>query len=104
MEAEKNRPTRVASAGGMSVHLNGTATTIPADVSIIANNEKKLSTGIMIQNRDTSGTNDLWVSFDGGSDYYTVEYGQPLYLPVSTDTITVRSSAATVDYEAIATY
>jgi hypothetical protein len=104
MESEKNSPRRVASSGGLPVHLNGTATTTPADVDIAAGGVKKLSTGIMIQNRDTTGTNDLEVSLDGGADFFTIEYGTPLFLPVCAETITIQSSASTVDYEIIATY
>ena len=104
MEAETNKPRRVASCGGLPVHLNGTATTTPADVSIVASGEAKISTSLMIQNRDTGGTNDLLVSLDGGSVFYTIEYGTPFSLPVSIEAVTIKSSAGTVDYELIATY
>jgi hypothetical protein len=104
MEAEINKPRRVASCGGMPVHLNGTATTTPADITVASAGVSKISTGLMIQNRDTGGTNNLLISLDGGSVFYTVEYQTPLYLPVTIEAITIKSSAGTVDYEIIATF
>lgn len=104
MKAENNNPRRVASCGGLAVHLNGTATTTPEDVEIAANGKNEISTSLVIQNRDTGGTNDLLVSLDGGSDFFTIEYGTPLHLQVALEAVTVKSSAGTVDYEIIATY
>jgi hypothetical protein len=104
MKAETNNPRRVASCGGLAVHFNGAAITDAEEVEIIANSKKEISTSLVIQNRDSSNTNDLLVSLDGGSDFFTIEYGTPLYLAVSVDSVTVKSSAGSVDYEIIATY
>lgn len=104
MKAETNNPRRVASCGGLAVHFNGTAITDSAEVEIVANSKSEISTGLVIQNRDTGGTNDLLVSLDGGSDFFTIEYGAPLHLAVSVDSVTVKSSAGSVGYEIIATY
>lgn len=86
------------------MHFNGTAITDPEEVEIIANSKKEISTSLLIQNRDITGTNDLLVSLDGGADFFTIEYGNPLYLAVAVESVTVKSSALTADYEIIATY
>ncbi len=104
MKAETNNPRRVASCGGLAVHFNGTAITDSAEVNIVANSKSEITTSLAIQNRDTSNTNDLLVSLDGGSDFFTIEYGTPLHLSVSVDSVTVKSSGGSVDYEIIATY
>lgn len=104
MESEKNNPRRVASCGGLPKHFNGTADTDAADIDVIVSSKKQITTSLFIQNRDDSGTNDLLVSLDGGSDFLTIEYQHPLFLPVCVETITVKSSAGEVDYEIIATY
>lgn len=104
MKSELNNPRRVASCGGLAVHFNGTAITDSAEVGIVANSKNEISTSLVIQNRDITGTNDLLVSLDGGSDFFTIEYGTPLHLAVSVDSVTVKSSAGSVDYEIIATY
>jgi hypothetical protein len=104
MKAENNNPRRVASCGGLAVHFNGTATTEASEVDIISNAKKEISTSLLIQNRDITSTNDLLISLDGGSDFFTIEYEKPLQLNVSVDSVTIKSSAGSVDYEIIATY
>lgn len=80
---------------GRIQHANGTATTTPAKVSV----KRGVAQWIRIGNLDA--TNNLEVSFDGGTNYYTIEPGDP---PFEADALFhffyVRSSAATVDYSA----
>lgn len=77
-------------------HFNDTATTTPAAVD--------LGTGVVylhIENLDD--TNDLLVSFDGGSNYKTIGETKSLSIDVSARTIFVKSSAGSVSYEILAT-
>ena len=77
-------------------HFNGTATVTPDPVD--------MGTGVVsvfIDNLDL--TNDLLVSFDGGSNFKTVGEGRSLSIDISVSTVTVKSSAGSVNYEILAT-
>ena len=84
------------SNGGVAEHHNGNATVTPADVTFSGT-----SKSILIQNRD--GTNNLLVSFDGGSNTKTVDPNQSLSIDASHTVVKVSSSAGTVAYEMLVT-
>lgn len=76
-------------------HFNGTATTAPATID--------MGTGVVsliIDNLDV--TNNLLISFDGGTLFKTLGVGKTLSMEISTTKLVVKSSALTVAYEVLA--
>jgi hypothetical protein len=77
-------------------HYNGTATTTPAKVAL----KRPPGQSIRIRNLDT--TNNLLVSFDGGTNFATIKpTDQPIVLDVLFHYFYVQSSASTVAYDAL---
>ena len=77
-------------------HFDGTATTSPANVDV--------GTGVIsILIENLVDTNDLLVSFDGGSKFKTIGTSKSLVLDVATRLLVVKSSAGSVNYEILAT-
>lgn len=86
----------MSDAASIAKHFNGSATTTAAPVDV--------GTGvaaIVIENMDA--TNNLLVSFDGGTTFKTVKPGIILTVDVSTRNLVVKSSAGTVNYEILVT-
>ena len=85
-----------AGTAGVAEHHNGTATTTPANVPFSGT-----SKSILIDNLDAS--NNLLVSFDGGSNTKTILPGQSLSIEANHSSVDVSSSAATVAFEMLVT-
>jgi len=82
-------------------HRNGTATGTPATVDCSrAQDGVALANALSIKN--TGGTNNLLVSFDGGTTFATVEpSGGVLSVIGRIASMVVKSSAATTSYETV---
>lgn len=83
--------------GGRVKHINGTATVTAAKTEFQATESSWLS----IFNADA--TNNLLVSFDGGTLFTTVRPTTRLEGPFAVKQLSVKSSAATVAYEILHT-
>lgn len=79
------------SNAGKPMHYNGTANTSPVDVNLGATTRH-----VLIQNLDN--TNVLQVSFDGGTNYYTVQTLSTLELDAEVTGVRVLAAAA-VNFE-----
>ena len=100
MKAERNKPFRYAETA-QPIHANGSVGTTPAVVNVLLNGEKELSTSVTIRN--THGSQDILVNFDGGSDFYTIPFGESEKFNVSVFSFQIKGSAAATTYEAIVT-
>lgn len=101
MNAENNKPTRVASAGGAPLHVNGTVGTSADTITVAMNSESKITTRVYIRN--THGTNTLEVILDGSASGFVLQPSEILDIPVSVGSFDVKGSAAGTTYEAILT-
>ena len=78
-------------------HFNGTANITPADVDF-----NNVSGSILIHN--TGVTNDLLVSFDGGTTFKTIPTESSLgYDDVNMKKVVVKTNAGTTTYEIVVT-
>ena len=100
MQAEKNKPTRVADAGGAPKHYNGSVGTSPVTTTFDLNGESVISTRLIISN--THATQDLLVTLDGSANQFTIAAGSdPLNIPVSVGSVDLEGSGAGTTYEMI---
>lgn len=83
-------------------HVNGTTaaspTTKPVDVTRNADG-RTYATYLRIKN--SGAANKLLVSFDGGTNFFTLELGEEIEVNSQVFTIVVKSNAATADYSII---
>lgn len=79
--------------GGEASHINGSATTSPATLP----EKGSASTWLSVCNADA--TNNLLVSFDGGTNFTTIFPKTRLEGPFKVKSLTLKSSSSTVAYE-----
>jgi len=102
-DAEKNKPKRVASAGGAPLHFVGDAGVSPADVSLVDDSSEIItSTAVYVCNKHASQYLDF--SFDGGTDYFRLEAGQAMRFDVQTSTVKVLGEGASTSYGLLVTH
>ena len=82
-------------------HYNGTVTTAPIQVPVVAGNQ--IQTLVIRNPRSNSSTEILMVSFDGGTEYFDLYRGQHLIWSFTDDItqIDIKGNTATVDYQII---
>lgn len=85
---------RVVEVGAMDVeHFNGSITDTPAELSFT-----RRSCHIYVYNDDAA--EDLEISFDGGTTYFTIASGSArLDLPVAVESVYLNGAAGGTDYQ-----
>lgn len=94
----------IAGVIGKLRHLNGTAAAAAANVDVTDDQDTtkvKYARFMTIQNLDA--TNNLLISFDNGKNFATVAKGAVREFVGTFKSFMVKSSAATVAWEAVAT-
>jgi hypothetical protein len=76
-----------------AIHINGTASATATKISW----GNKRSMHLWIQNTDA--TNDVQISFDDGTTFYSIQQTATEKFPISLGHIWVKASASTVTYQ-----
>lgn len=100
--AEKNTLRRVASAGGIPQHYNGSVGTTKTETLIEFNSENQVITNLKIKN--THASQDLEVYLDGTANFWSLAAGETLEMPCSIQSFELRGSGVATTYESIVTF
>lgn len=82
-------------SGNFAEHFNGNVGLVAAEI-VFSSTSKTLCV------KNTHGTNDLYVSLDGGSNYATLKTYDYLSADIELDSIFVKGSGVGTTYEIIA--